>query len=44
MLVDCDTEDSGCNGGLMELAFEWLKNNGRFMLESDYPYAGKKQT
>ena len=44
LLVDCDTEDSGCNGGLMELSFEWLKNNGGFMLESDYPYAGKKQT
>ena len=40
LLVDCDTEDSGCNGGLMELSFEWLKNNGGFMLESDYPYAG----
>ena len=43
-LVDCDTEDSGCNGGLMELAFEWIKNNGGFMYESDYPYANKKQT
>ena len=44
LLVDCDTEDSGCNGGLMELSFEWLKNNGGFMLESDYPYKNKKQT
>jgi cathepsin F len=44
LLVDCDTEDSGCNGGLMELSFEWLKNNGGFMLEDDYPYKGKKQT
>ena len=44
LLVDCDTEDSGCNGGLMELAFDWLKDNGGFMLESDYPYANKKQT
>jgi len=44
LLVDCDTEDSGCNGGLMELAFEWLKNNGGFMLEADYPYKNKKQT
>ena len=43
-LVDCDTEDSGCNGGLMELAFEWIKNNGGFMYEADYPYANKKQT
>ena len=44
LLVDCDTEDAGCNGGLMELSFEWLANNGGFMLESDYPYAGKQQT
>ena len=44
LLVDCDTEDSGCNGGLMELSFEWLKNNGGFMLESDYPYENKKGT
>ena len=43
-LVDCDTEDSGCNGGLMELAFEWIKNNGGFMYEADYPYANKKGT
>ena len=43
-LVDCDTEDSGCNGGLMELSFEWIKNNGGFMYEADYPYANKKGT
>ena len=44
-LVDCDTEDSGCNGGLMELAFEWLAvNDGGVMLDTDYPYTGKKGT
>ena len=43
MLVDCDTSDSGCNGGLMEYAFTWLKKNG-VMLDSDYPYKGTKQT
>ena len=44
-LVDCDTEDSACNGGLMERAFAWIKNNnGGFMYESDYPYTGKKGT
>ena len=41
MLVDCDTSDSGCNGGLMEYTFDWLKNNG-LMLDSDYPYIGRK--
>jgi cathepsin F len=44
MLVDCDTSDSGCNGGLMEYAFAWLKKNGGIMLDSDYPYKGYKQT
>ena len=44
-LVDCDTEDEGCNGGLMELAFDWLaSNDGGIMYESDYPYTGKQQT
>ena len=43
-LVDCDTLDSACNGGLMELSFEWLTDNGGFMYESDYPYTGRKQT
>jgi len=44
MLVDCDTSDSGCNGGLMEYAFTWLKNYGCIMLEEDYPYKGVKST
>ncbi len=43
MIVDCDTEDSGCNGGLMELTFEWLKGNGGIMSMADYPYKGRKQ-
>ena len=44
MLVDCDTSDSGCNGGLMEYSFTWLKKNGGIMLDSDYPYKGTKQS
>jgi cathepsin F len=40
-LVDCDTGDSGCNGGLMQFTFNWLKNNG-IMYEADYPYTGEK--
>ena len=44
MLVDCDTYDSGCNGGLMENTFDWLKENGGIMTDTDYPYVGRKQT
>lgn len=38
-LVDCDTsENQGCNGGLMELAFEFIKKNGGITTEQNYPY------
>ena len=43
-LVDCDTSDSGCNGGLMERTFTWLKSAGGIMYESDYAYTGSKGT
>lgn len=39
-LVDCDSKSSGCDGGLMEFAFEYLKSNS-FCTESQYPYTGK---
>ena len=37
-LVDCDTNDAGCNGGLMDNAFSWIKKNGGLELENDYKY------
>ena len=43
MLIDCDTYDRGCSGGwLMEYTFNWIKENGGIMLESDYPYKEAK--
>ncbi|KAH8613462.1 Cathepsin propeptide inhibitor domain [Trypanosoma vivax] len=40
MLVSCDTTDSGCSGGLMDNAFEWIvkENSGKVYTEKSYPY------
>merc|ERR1711909_183903 len=43
-LVDCDNVDSGCNGGLMENAFAWIKKNGGINLEDDYPYEARDKS
>jgi C1A family cysteine protease len=42
-LVDCDTVDSGCNGGLMDNAFTYVQKYG-ITTESSYPYTAVQGT
>jgi cathepsin F len=42
-LLDCDTKDNACNGGLMDDAFKAIEQLGGLELEQDYPYLAKKQ-
>ncbi|PSS16461.1 Senescence-specific cysteine protease [Actinidia chinensis var. chinensis] len=45
-LVDCDVsgEDQGCNGGLMDNAFDFIQQNNGLTTETNYPYDGTDGT
>lgn len=45
-LVDCDTsgEDQGCEGGLMDNAFDFIQQNHGLSTETNYPYSGTDGT
>lgn len=42
-LIDCDTDNHGCHGGLMRRALDYVKANG-ILLSTEYPYKGVQGT
>ncbi|EEF47602.1 vignain-like [Ricinus communis] len=40
-LVDCNSVNHGCDGGLMEQAFSFIEKTGGLTTENNYPYRAK---
>lgn len=43
-LLDCVTGNDGCDGGQMDVAFEFIIDNGGINSEVNYSYAGQQGT
>jgi hypothetical protein len=38
MMVDCDTGNGGCNGGMYDRAWQFIQGKGGIMKSSAYAY------
>ncbi|KAG6469996.1 cysteine protease XCP1-like [Zingiber officinale] len=43
-LIDCSSENNGCNGGLMDYAFSYIASTKGLHAEEDYPYLMEEGT
>ncbi|XP_022131404.1 vignain-like [Momordica charantia] len=41
-LLDCNLRNRGCNGGFMEIAFDFISRNGGVTTENNYPYHAQR--
>jgi C1A family cysteine protease len=40
-VVDCDKQSGGCNGGIPDTAYNYMKTDGGLCNEQEYPYVGR---